>query len=77
MLELFFITILIFSAIFVIEIKNLLNGAIGLALFSLTLTFLFFKLHALDLAMAEASIGAGISTVLLVIAISKTARYEE
>ena len=76
MIEIFFV-ILIITALIAIEMKDLLSSAIVLAVFSLVLTFLFFSLHALDLAMAEAAIGAGVSTVLFVVAISKTRRVEE
>lgn len=72
-----FLIILVMAALTAIEMKDLLNSAILLATFSLVLTFLFFSLHALDLAIAEASIGAGVSTVLFVVAISKTRRHEE
>ena len=72
-----FLIILVISALIAIEMKDLLNAAIMLAAFSLVLTFLFFMLHALDLAIAEATIGAGVSTVLFVVAISKTRRDEE
>ena len=76
MIEVFLI-ILVIAALFAIEMRDLLNSAIILAAFSLVLTFLFFSQHALDLAIAEAAIGAGVSTVLFVVAISKTRRYEE
>ena len=72
-----FLVILVICALVAIEMKDLLNATIVLAVFSLVLAFLFFRLHALDVAMAEASIGAGISTVLFVVAISKTRRFEE
>jgi len=71
-----FLIALIITALVAIEMNDLLNSAIVLAAFSLVLTFLFFALHALDLAMAEAAIGAGVSTVLFVVAISKTRRDE-
>ena len=71
-----FLIMLIVTALLAIEMKDLLNSVIILAAFSLVLTFLFFYLHALDLAMAEAAIGAGVSTVLFVVAISKTRRRE-
>ena len=76
MIEVFLI-ILVITALIAIEIKDLLSAAIVLAAFSLVLTFLFFRQHALDVAMAEAAIGAGVSTVLFVVAISKTRRQED
>jgi len=74
--EIFYIVLLL-TALVAIEMKDLLNAAIVLAAFSLVLTFLFFRLHALDIAIAEAAIGAGVSSVLFVVAISKTRRHEE
>lgn len=74
--EIFYIVLLL-TALVAIEMKDLLNAAVVLAVFSLVLTFLFFRLHALDIAIAEAAIGAGVSTVLFVVAISKTRRHEE
>ena len=72
-----FLIILVVTALIAIEMRDLLNAAIVLAAFSLVLTFLFFSLHALDIAMAEAAIGAGVSTVLFVVVISKTRRDED
>ncbi|MBU0501803.1 MAG: hydrogenase subunit MbhD domain-containing protein [bacterium] len=72
-----FLVMLVITALVAIEMKDLLNSAIVLATFSLVLSFLFFSLHALDIAMAEAAIGAGVSTVFFVVAISKTRRDEK
>ncbi|MFH1826028.1 MAG: hydrogenase subunit MbhD domain-containing protein [bacterium] len=72
-----FLVILIVTALTTILLNDLLKATIVLAVFSLVLTFLFFSLHAPDLAMAEAAIGAGVSTVLFVVAISKTRRFVE
>ncbi|MFH1347070.1 MAG: hydrogenase subunit MbhD domain-containing protein [Candidatus Margulisiibacteriota bacterium] len=76
-MDVIFYLALLITALVAIEMKDLLNSAIVLAAFSLVLTFLFFSLHALDIAIAEAAIGAGVSTVLFVVAISKTRRHEE
>ena len=72
-----FLIVLAVTAIVALEMRDLLHAAIILAAFSLILTFLFFNLHALDVAIAEAAIGAGVSTVLFVVAISKTRRKEQ
>ena len=76
MIEIFLI-ILVITALVAIEMKDLLNAAIVLATFSLILSFIFFSQHALDIAMAEAAIGAGVSTVFFVVAISWTKRVEK
>jgi energy-converting hydrogenase B subunit D len=73
----FFLVFLVIIALIAIEMKDLLNATILLAAFSLVLTFLFFSLHALDIAIAEAAVGAGVLTVLFVVTISKTRRHEE
>lgn len=72
-----FLIILVVIAILAIESKDLLHAAIILAGFSMVLVFIFFTMHALDVAIAEASIGAGVSTVFFVVAISKTKREEK
>ncbi|NQU16752.1 MAG: DUF4040 domain-containing protein [Candidatus Saganbacteria bacterium] len=71
-----FLIILVLAAVVAIEMKDLIHATIMLAAFSLVLVFIFFTLQALDVAIAEAAIGAGVSTVLFVVAISKTRRHE-
>ncbi len=72
-----FLIALVIMAIAAIEMKDLLNSAIVLATFNLTLSFIFYYLHAPDVAIAEAAIGAGAGTAIFVIAISKTERKEK
>jgi len=57
--------------------KDLLNAVICLAVFSLLCALLFYYLHAPDVAIAEAAVGAGISTVLFVWAIRETVRSKK
>lgn len=57
--------------------KDLLSAVIASCMVSLTAAVLFFLLHAPDVAMAEASIGAALVTAVFVIAIRRTKRYEE
>ena len=57
--------------------KDLLNAVIAAAFVSLMAAILFYFLQAPDVAMAEASIGAALTTAIFVIAISKTRRFEE
>jgi len=57
--------------------KDLLNAVIAAAFVSLIATILFYFLQAPDVAMAEASIGAALTTAIFVIAIRKTKRFEE
>jgi multicomponent Na+:H+ antiporter subunit A len=57
--------------------KNLLSAVIASAFVSLVAAILFYLLHAPDVAMAEASIGAALTTAIFVIAIRKTTGSEE
>jgi len=55
----------------------LIASAIALAVMSLLLSLEFFILEAPDVAIAEAGIGACITTAIIIIAIKKTKRMEE
>jgi len=72
----FILIIIIIMAIFALQFKNLLNAVIALAVFSLLLSLIFYLLHAPDVAIAEAAVGAGVATTLFVVVISKTKRKE-
>jgi uncharacterized MnhB-related membrane protein len=65
------------SAISAYYFKDLLSAVIASCMVSLIAAVLFFLLHAPDVAMAEASIGAALVTAVFVIAIRRTMRYEE
>ncbi len=65
------------SAISAYIFKDLLSAVIASCMVSLIAAVLFFLLHAPDVAMAEASIGAALVTAVFVIAIRRTKRYEE
>jgi len=59
-----------------IELRDLLYSVIVLAGGSITLAVIFYMLQAPDIAITQAAVGAGITTVLFVIAISRTRRKE-
>ncbi|MDR3102098.1 MAG: DUF4040 domain-containing protein [Methanocalculaceae archaeon] len=58
-------------------LKDLIAAAIAFAAFSILLALEFFILQAPDVAIAEAAIGAGIATAILMIAIHGTTREED
>jgi len=68
---------MIASSIIAVWFKDLLASTIALAVMSLILSLYFYMLHAPDVAIAEAGVGACITTALLVIAIKNTERMEE
>jgi multicomponent Na+:H+ antiporter subunit A len=57
--------------------KDLLISAVTFAVLTLLLTIVFFLLDAPDVAIAEASIGAALTTVIFVISVKLTKRREE
>jgi len=57
--------------------KDLINAVVVCAAVSLITSILFYFLQAPDVAMAEAAIGAGLTTAIFIIAIRKTERYEK
>ena len=72
----FLVAIMIIFAIYAVHTKDLLYAVVASMAVSLIVSILFYVLQAPDVAMAEAAIGAGISTAVFVIAIKKTERYE-
>ena len=76
MIEAILVFILIFSFLS-LQFKDLIGAVISLAIFSFLCALLFFLLHAPDVAIAEAAVGAGVATVIFVWAIRKTERMEE
>jgi energy-converting hydrogenase B subunit D len=57
--------------------KDLLASIISFSVLSLVLSVIFFLLDAPDVAIAEASISAALTTVIFVIALKMTRRREE
>lgn len=76
-LHILFLVGAVVCAATVFWIKDLIAAAIAFAAFSFLLALEFFVLQAPDVAIAEAAIGAGISTVIFVIAIKGTKRQED
>jgi len=71
------VALLLVGAVCACVFKDLLNAVIAAAFVSLIAAIVFYLLHAPDVAMAEASIGAALTTAIFVIAIRKTTRSEE
>ena len=67
---------LVISAYLAIKFKDLIACAISLGIFSFILSLEFYILQAPDVAIAEAGIGAGLTTAIYIIAIRGTARWE-
>jgi energy-converting hydrogenase B subunit D len=68
---------LVIAALFVVYFKDLLSAAISFGVFSFLLSLEFYLLQAPDVAIAEAGIGAGLTTAIYVVAVRGTRRWEE
>ncbi len=74
LLLLFFLVVCALAAVFM---KDLLSATIILVAYSLIMALVWMRLNAVDVAFTEASVGAGITTVLIIAALSRTKRREE
>ena len=75
--QLILIFTMIILAVAAVLFKDLINAVVVCAAVSLITSILFYFLQAPDVAMAEAAIGAGLTTAIFIIAIRRTKRHEE
>ncbi len=73
-LELIILVIVITLAIGAITVRDLLSAAILFGAYSFMMCLLWAIMGAVDVAFTEASVGAGISTILFVAAVFRTSR---
>ncbi len=76
-LQVLVLVLLVACGVLAVWLKDLLASVIALAAGSLLLSLQFYLLQAPDVAIAEAGIGAALTTALFVLAIRKTRRKEE
>jgi uncharacterized MnhB-related membrane protein len=69
--------LIVVAAAFAVLMKDLISAAIAVAAMSLLLSLEFYILQAPDVAIAQAGVGACLTTAILVIAIKATKRMEE
>lgn len=67
---------LVILSVFILLSNDLLHGILALSAFSLMSALLFYILRAPDVAITEAAVGAGVSTVILIWAIKATDRRD-
>lgn len=73
-IEMIVLIMVVIAAIGAITVKDLLGAAILFGAYSFMLCLLWAIMGAVDVAFTEASVGAGISTVLFVAAVFRTSR---
>lgn len=77
MIDFLLLLFLVVCAIAAIRMKDLLSAIMILGVYSLIMAVVWTRLNAVDVAFTEASVGAGITTMLLIAALSRTKRGEE
>lgn len=76
-LNILLLLFLVVCGVVVARTKDLLSAVIIFAAYSLVMAIIWQQLEAPDLAITEAVMGAGVTSILLLVAISKTRRHEE
>lgn len=72
----FLLTLLVITAVAVVRTENLFVAVMLMAIFSLLMAANFFILDAADVALTEAAVGAGVTTVIFLGALALTAEKE-
>lgn len=68
---------LVATALAAVMSKDLLEAVIIFSAYSFTIAFTYSIFRAIDVSMTEAAVGAGVSSILFVAALSKTKRRED
>lgn len=76
LLGVFTLTFVAIAAIATVRSRNLFVASMWFGIFSLMMASNFFILDAADVALTEAAVGAGVSTVLFMSALALTAEHE-
>ena len=71
-LEIILFIFLLITALIALESKDLLVAVVMLTAFSFLMALLFTVMGAIDVGFTEAVVGAGVTGVLLTVAIKKT-----
>ena len=71
------LVMIIIAALYAVVAKDLLIAVISMSVMSLLVSLEFYLLQAPDVAIAEASIGAGLTAAIFILAIKSTKRMEE
>ena len=77
MIDFILLFLLVICAITAVSMKDLLSSVAILSAYSLIMAVLWMRLNAVDVAFTEAAVSAGITTVLMIAALSKTKRREQ
>ncbi len=73
----FMVFLMLILAVFAIRTKKLIAAVIASGFVSLVASIVYLYLRAPDVAMTEAAIGAGITTLIFVVTVRKTKEKEK
>ena len=73
-LDIFLLIFVVICALAAINIKDLLSAVIILGAYSFFMCLLWAEMGAVDVAFTEATVSAGVGTVLFIAAVFKTIR---
>ncbi|MFQ5996402.1 MAG: Na(+)/H(+) antiporter subunit B [Dehalococcoidales bacterium] len=76
-IDFWLLVILIVAALIALSVHDLLAAVVALSAYSFFVALLFAQMGAIDVAFVEATLGAGITGVLFVVAIFLTRRRSE
>jgi len=76
-IDFWLLVILIIAAIIALSVHDLLAAVAALSVYSFFVALLFAQMGAIDVAFVEATLGAGITGVLFVVALFFTRRRSE
>lgn len=74
---LFLLTLLVITAVAIVRTENLFVAVMLTSIFSLLMAANFFILDAADVALTEAAVGAGVTTVIFLSALALTGDWEK
>ncbi len=75
--NLIIVVLLIVCALAIEKMKDLLGAVIVFSIYSLLMSVLWLVLKTPDVALTEAAIGAGITSILFIAIIGRTERFEK
>ncbi|MBN1322822.1 MAG: DUF4040 domain-containing protein [Methanotrichaceae archaeon] len=76
-IDLILLFFLVIIAIAAVTVKDILAAVILTGAYSFVMANVWLQMGSSDVAFTEAAIGAGVSTALMVAAISRTTRWEK
>lgn len=77
MIDILLLAFMLITALYVATSRDLLAVVMVFGTYSLLSAGMFMVMDAADVAFTEAAVGAGVSTILMLIALSYTGRYEK